>query len=408
MTENAKILASFAYRAKTAEGAAISGTIDAVDRPDADRRLQGLRLQGIELEITRQPPPAKALRGEDFTAFNQQLAQLTSAGLPIEQGLRLIARDMKSGSMARTLELVATELESGKTLPQAIDAHRKQFPPLYAELIDAGIRAGNLPGILLNMGRHVTLVRRLHAAIWRAFSYPVAVLLIFLGVFFFIGFIVVPEFEAVFAGFHMRIPAATELVFAIADSARASGLWIGAAGVVVIALILWQMLRFTDQSQALRERVLLRLPLVGRVLRFNLVARWCDAAALGVDAGIDLPSAIALANDAIGSPMLRKDAAAMSELISNGQPISKARPGLVLPPMIPVAIDLASANGELGETLHALSEMYQQQAELRLGSVQAWTTPMLVCLLGFVIGFFVLSVMAPLISFIQTVSSPGK
>jgi type II secretory pathway component PulF len=206
----------------------------------------------------------------------------------------------------------------------------------------------------------------------------------------------------------MQIPAATRMVFVIADFARTTGLWIGLAVVIVIALILWQMLRFTEQSHALRERVLLRLPLVGRVLRFNLAARWCDAAALGVDAGIDLPSAIALANDAIGSPMLRKDAAVMSELISNGQPISKARPGLVLPPMIPVAIDLASANGELGETLHALSEMYQQQAELRLGSVQAWTTPMLVCMLGFVIGFFMLSVIAPLISFIQSVSGPAK
>ena len=71
--------------------------------------------------------------------FNQQLAQLAGAGLPVEQGLRLVAQEMRRGSMRRTIDLVAAELESGKTLPEAVAAHRDKFPPLYSELIDAGI-----------------------------------------------------------------------------------------------------------------------------------------------------------------------------------------------------------------------------------------------------------------------------
>ena len=115
---------------------------------------------------TSRPRPhgPKHYAAKIFAAFNQQLAQLTGAGLPVEQGLRMIAAEMRKSSMRRTLDLVAAELESGKTLPEAVAAYRDKFPPLYAQLIDAGIRAGNLSGILLNLGRHLTLVRRLQSA----------------------------------------------------------------------------------------------------------------------------------------------------------------------------------------------------------------------------------------------------
>src|SRR5690349_20353657 len=145
-------LSSFAYIAQTLEGQPMTGTIDAADLDDANKRLADLRLRVIRLDPAQRPVRAKPLSGEDFAAFNQQLAHLASAGLPIEQGLRLIAEDLHHGGLAQSVREVSEELERGVPLGEAFKRHETQFPPLYGTLIDAGVRTGNLPAVLLNLG----------------------------------------------------------------------------------------------------------------------------------------------------------------------------------------------------------------------------------------------------------------
>ena len=146
---------SFAYKAQIHNGTPITGTIDAADADDAVCLLETMGLRVVEVEPSERPARPKAVSGDDFLAFNQQLAQLTAAGMPIERGLRLIARDVRSKRLARTISLVAEQMESDKSLSEAFESHRKQFPPMYGRLVDMGVKSGRLPGILLNLGRHV-------------------------------------------------------------------------------------------------------------------------------------------------------------------------------------------------------------------------------------------------------------
>src|SRR3954451_24245878 len=140
MTDIAPI--PFAYTAQTFDGQPMTGTIDASSLEDASKRLANLRLRIIRIDPAERPR-AKQLSGEDFAAFNQQLAHLSSAGLPIEQGLRLIAEDLRHGGLAQSVRHVSEELERGVPLGEAFKRHQQQFPPLYGTLIDAGVRTGN-------------------------------------------------------------------------------------------------------------------------------------------------------------------------------------------------------------------------------------------------------------------------
>src|SRR5690348_3994949 len=187
-------LTAFAYTAQTFEGAPMSGTIDAADLDDASKRLSNLRLRVIRIDPANKPVRAKPLNGIDFAVFNQQLAHLSGAGLPIEQGLRLIAEDLRHGGLAQSVREVSEELERGVPLDEAFKRHEKQFPPLYGTLIDAGVRTGNLPAVLLNLGRHLELVARLRAAVWRSASYPLTVVAGLLLVLLFLGRYVLPQF----------------------------------------------------------------------------------------------------------------------------------------------------------------------------------------------------------------------
>src|SRR5687767_9807005 len=128
---------SFAYQAQTTDGLRMSGTIDARDVADAQRRLVELGLRVSEIAPTPRPPKPRALAASDLVVFNEQLAHLTKAGLPLERGLRLIAADLGNGRLSRTVEMVAAELEQGTPLDVAFEKHRGHFPSLYGRLVAA-------------------------------------------------------------------------------------------------------------------------------------------------------------------------------------------------------------------------------------------------------------------------------
>jgi hypothetical protein len=176
MTLTTQSICTFAYQAQTVEGQPLSGTIDAASADEAVLQLEAMHLRVIELVPAGEAAKPKALRGDDFIAFNQQLGYLTAAGLPIEQGLRLIAQDMRSGRLSTTVRQIADELDKGVALGAALERHQGQFPSMYGRLIEAGVRANNLPGMLFSLSRHLELVRRMRAMLWRSSAYPLMVM----------------------------------------------------------------------------------------------------------------------------------------------------------------------------------------------------------------------------------------
>jgi type II secretory pathway component PulF len=157
-------------------------------------------------------------------------------------------------------------------------------------------------------------------------------------------------------------------------------------------------LRATEGGRRVREVVLLNIPLIGPILRRNLTSRWCDVAGLGVEAGLDLPAAVDLADDAIASPGLKKDGKAIMEAVESGRKIGSVGAMKILPPIVPAAIELGSERSDLPQTLRSASQIYQQQAEQKLALVPAVLTPILVIGIGVLVGVVMTSLFLPLFS----------
>lgn len=405
-----QISSSFAYRAQGFDGQPLSGTIDATSADSARERLESLRLRVLELApASERATGAARLGGEDFLTFNQQLAHLTAAGLPLEQGLRLIAQDLRRGRVATTVRQIADELERGESLGEAFQKHASHFPPAYGRLVEAGVRSNNLSGMLLSLGQHLRTVAQLRAALWRSLAYPVAVFVALCFVVAFIGHFVLPQFEQIFRDFGTRLPVITQVL--LAGSRGAGTVAVVLAVLVIVGIVAWQGLRLAGRDAPLRDLIGLRLPLVGATLRRSLVSRWCDAVRLGVEGGMDLPRAMRTGADAVGSPRLARDVERLASQVESGQPLSGgANVGLV-PATVLASVDLASRQGgpgALADVLGTLARMYRQQARAKTALIPAVLTPLLLAVLAVVIGFVITGVFAPFVTLIQSVSGGGK
>ncbi len=391
---------SFAYQAQTLHGQALAGTIDAASVDEAQRLLAGLRLRVLQIEPIARPQRAKPLSGDDFAAFNLQLAHLTKAGLPVEHGLRLIAQDIRRGRLKQTINQLAGEMEKGTPLDQAFEKFSDRFPPLYSRLVSAGIKSGDLPGVLLNLGRHIELVGRLRAALWRAASYPLMILGGLTVVVIFLGLVVIPQFRGLFKSLDVSLPWITRAILALP---MFMPLIVALLSCVIVGLpLLWLLLKRMGHGPAVMDRIVMPMPLIGPVLRQNLVARWCDALRIGVQAGLDLPRAIELAGEVVGSPGLKRDGNELSAALESGRSLESVEHTRVLPATVAAALALSSANSDIVSTLGMLAEMYQQQAETRLAMVPVLLAPVLVLAVALIIGVIVTAMFLP---FLQLLSN---
>ncbi len=259
------------------------------------------------------------------------------------------------------------------------------------------------------------MIRRLRASLWRACSYPLMVLAALAIVLIFLNMIVFPQFRHLYDQFypvpvhsvwgtymgverHAELPLYMQFVFAFGATIPYL-----VAGIFLLLIVFPILLRVIDRGgTGLFETIIFRVPLIGPILRQSLIARWCDAARLGVNAGMDLPGAIRLAGDAVASPGLTQSGTAMAAHLERGESLSTLPSLGLLPRTIPAAIELSSTTNNLPETLDSLSQMYRRQAQSRLDTLPTILTPLLLLLIAILIGITLGGLLFPLFQFIQT------
>jgi type IV pilus assembly protein PilC len=374
------------YQAQTPQGSCIRGTLEAMDVQTAREQLLSLGLTVMQLEPVKTPAlhwPTRAVSSMDLQLFNQQLVNLTQAGLPVEQGLRLIAREIHSRPLRKATEQVIGELDKGRPLAQAFDSQRKHFPRMYAHIIDAGARSGRLPGVLSNLGQHLQLMGHLKTTLYRACAYPTILLLFFLSIMGLMAWFVAP------------MPSLTLYVFTFFKAMTVI------LPVMLMALVLFVlslgMLRLTPWWNYLVDGLMNYLPLVGPVLRRNAIARWCDAVRMGVDVSMDLPGAMQLAQDMLCSPTLARDTQKLIDVQQQGRPFSTVAHLSILPPTVLSAIELAENAQSLSSSLEDLASMYRQQAYMRSLSMENVICPVMMVGIGGMVGITVLAMFLPLL-----------
>ncbi|MCX5646350.1 MAG: type II secretion system F family protein [Phycisphaerae bacterium] len=400
-------MATFQYNALTGAGRLMKGTIEAGSPAEAAETLKQMELNVSVLEKAKSEQPRTPVGRNEFLLFNQQLASITKAGVPLERGLRELSRDVASQSMRRLIDSVAADLEAGVPIEDAFGKREKQFPPLYGRILKAGVETGRLSEMLTSLNRHLELAGHTRRIIFEAISYPVVILtlgaIIITGVFRF----VIPQFRPVLQDMiGGKLNPLTTAVLALAD--HLVPFWASASiliGVVVVALM---MLSTTPAGRRFRETFLLGVPVIGRLYYNSILSRMAEAMAVLIGAGCDIPEALRLGAVSSGSEKLLLDSEIVAGQVERGANILEAGRGArLLPRLFLYSIQLGAQRNELQDNLYSLGEMHADQARVGQSHLQIILLPLLLVAIGGVLALAILAVFLPIIQVVTSLSAAG-
>lgn len=406
---------AFEYTGQLPQGTAITGTLEADNLDDARRHLAELTIHVSSLIETPKIRSRRALSREDLLFFNQQLASLAENNIALDEGLRAVARDLRRGALKTTIEQLAADLDAGAPLDQAVNKQAGRFPPLYADVLRAGAENNELGATLLNLNNHLGLIDSTRRILIETVTYPLIVLTLLTALVSFVLLVVAPHFEylvsdvvGLYDDFSLStsnsaVPLPTALVFAIA------GVWpqvLMTVGCVVLLLIaVWILSGYSESGKRLRSRLLGLIPGFAGAIRASLIARFTNAAALGARAGQPLPALIRSAAGATGNALLIRDAEKLARGVeSGGTPEQSAVASSVIPSMVSYTIQVAGARGELVEALADLARNYETYARYKMAMVRILLGPMVIIFVALIIGFAAVSLMLPLLQFLNMIT----
>jgi type II secretory pathway component PulF len=398
-------MATFQYHALTEAGRLMKGTIEAGSSAEAAETLKQMELNVSVLEKAPPERPRTPVGRNEFLLFNQQLASITKAGVPLERGLRELSRDVASKSMRRLIEDIAADLEAGVPIEEAFGKRARQFPALYGRILKAGVETGRLSEMLTSLSRHLELAAHTRRIVFEAISYPAVILIlgtiIITGVFRF----VIPQFKPVlFEMIGGKLNPLTTAVLALAD--HIVPFWIGVGLLIGVVVVVMMSFSATPGGRRFRESFLLEVPILGRLYYNSILSRMAEAMAVLVGAGCDIPEALRLGAVSSGSEKLLLDSEIVAGQIEQGANILEAGRGArMLPRLFLYSIQLGAQRNELQDNLYSLGEMHADQARVGQSHLQVVLLPLLLVMIGGAIAVAILSIFLPMIQVVTSLSS---
>ncbi len=399
-------MATFEYNALTSAGRLMKGSIEAPSREEAGELLKQMQLTVNSVEKGKPAKPKTSVGRNEFMLFNQQIASITKAGIPLEKGLRELASDVSSKSMRRLIDDIAGELEAGVSIEQAFQKRQKAFPALYGRILKAGVETGRLSEMLTSLNRHLEMANQTRRILFEAMSYPAVVLalgsIIITGVFL----LLIPQFASVFTEMFegAQLPALTRLILAM--TRNVVPFWVTVGLLIAVVLFVFWALSNSSAGRRFKESLFLNVPVFGRVYHSSMLSRMAEAMAMMVAAGCDMPACLRLAAGTAGSEKLLLESDALASQIEQGANILEAGQFCrVMPRLFLYSIQLGTQRNELQDNLYSLGQMYAEQARYGQARLQAVLLPIMLILVGGIIAMAVMAMFLPLIRVVSALSA---
>jgi type IV pilus assembly protein PilC len=398
-------MAMYHWQGVSPKGEVLKGEMEATSREAVIIRLRSQRIQptpskikekgkGLDMEIAV-PSFGSPVKARDIVIFTRQFATMIDAGLPIVQCLQILGAQTDSKPFRRVIGGVKDDVESGTTLAEAIKKQGKVFSDLYMSMVQAGEIGGILDTILVRLAAYLEKAAKLKSKIKGAMIYPSCIVAAAVLVTAVLLIWVIPVFADVFSSFGKALPAPTQFVINLSHFTIDHAWYL--AAVPVIAFFALRYAYKTEQGQIVIDRLMLRIPVFGPLIRKAAVARFTRTLGTLVSSGVPILDALLITARTAGNKVIEQAIMVARASISSGRTISEPLiESKVFPPMVCQMISVGETTGALDSMLQKIADFYEDEVDNMVANLMSLLEPAVILFLGVVIGGLVVSMYLPI------------
>jgi type IV pilus assembly protein PilC len=396
---------TFTDSARNAAGVIQRGEIDLPSREEVNRHLARQRL--IPIRVTEKKGSINITFGtgittRDIVIFTRQFATMINSGLPLVQSLDIQAKQAENQALKKVIEAVLYDVESGNTLADALRKHPKVFTPLYTNMVAAGEAGGILDTILLRLATFLEKNDALARKIKGAMVYPGVIVTVAIAAVAILLIVVIPTFQGMFASAGIALPAPTRLVIFLSEMLQLY--WWAMLGGTAALIILIRQYYKTNGGQLVIDRILLKLPIFGDLLRKTAVARFTRTLGTLVSSGVSILDGLEITARTAGNRVIHDAVMRSRASIAGGETISAPlRESGVFPPMVVQMINVGEQTGGLDEMLSKIADFYDDEVDTAVEALLAAMEPIMIVFLGVIVGGMIVAMYLPIFDMINAV-----
>ncbi len=332
----------------------------------------------------------------DIGVFFRQLATMMASGVPVVQAFELVGHGAENPAMKKMILSIKEDIEGGGTIAEALANHPQHFDELSCNLVHAGEQAGILESMLDKVATYREKSEAIKAKVKKAMTYPIAVLIIALGVTTGLLIFVIPQFQKIFAGFGSELPWLTLKVIAASEIMQAYW-WIVIGGAVAIIFTIKEMIRRSDHFADNFELMVLKLPIIGDILTKSAIARFARTLSTMFAAGTPLVEAMVSVAGAVGLRKYRKAVLEMRDGVEAGSSITEMMNFVqIFPPMVVQMTNIGEEAGALDSMLGKVADFYEEEVDNMVDALSSLMEPIIMVVLGTLVGTVIIAMYLPI------------
>ena len=401
---------TFKYIAKNRESRTVTGKISTDNKANVIEELRKRKLTIISvIEVKdagggakKSSFQSKKVKGEEIVIFARQLATMVDAGIPIIQGLDALGEQVSHPMFKKVLETVQEDIEHGTSLSAAFSKHPQVFDTLFTNMVKVGETGGALSIVLDRIATYMEKTLKLKRKVKSALIYPIVVVSMAIIITIVLLVKVVPTFTEIYASFDQDLPAMTQVLVNISNALRYQLVWY-IAGVVSLFFGVRQWHK-TDRGALVLDGLTLKMPIFGDLLRKVAISRFSRTLATLVQSGVPILESLDIVEKTIGNRVLETVVNDVKGSVREGESLAAplVKSG-VFPPMVTRMIAVGEKSGKMETMLLKISEFYDDQVDTAVEGLTSVIEPLIIGVLGIVIGFIVIALFLPIINITQII-----
>jgi type IV pilus assembly protein PilC len=405
-------MAEFKYVARTQEGQETTGIMNAPTQADAVQELRKKNLIILNIQAPRhgtrvmsqavaQRRPAKAhLRKDDIVVFTRQLSTMISAGIPLLECLEILEEQATDKGFSYVLGNVVELVRGGSDLSDALSQHPRVFTKIFVNMIRAGEASGQLDIILIRLAEYQESTAALRREIRAAMTYPCISLALITLITVFLMVYIVPQFKSIFDSMGtpdkpMELPILTKILLGVSMFMRNNFLFLlGGAVMAVVGLVMW---RRSEGGRKRLDIIMLNVPIFGKLFRKVAISRFSRTFATLIRSGVPILGSLEIVAATSGNKVIEEAVLKARDNVRQGDTLAlPLAASNVFPPMVTKMIAIGEKSGALENLLEKISEFYDQQVSATVKSLTSLIEPILIAVMGVMVGGIVLAIFMPI------------